>query len=54
MSEYGYEFYLRECDKEGNFLAESERKSLEQDFKGLRYSKIDGIEAIGAPKNVYS
>ena len=54
MSEYGYEFYLRECDKEGNFLAGSERKRLEQDFKGLRYSKIDGIEAIGAPKNVYS
>lgn len=54
MSEYGYEFYLQECDKEGNVLAGSVRKRLEQDFKGLRYSKIDGIEAIGAPKNVYS
>jgi hypothetical protein len=54
MSEYGYEFYLQECDKEGNILAGSEKKILEQDFKGLRYSKIDGIEAIGAPKNVYS
>lgn len=54
MSALGYEFFMQECDKEGNILAGSVRKSLEQDFKGLRYSKIDGIEAIGAPKNVYS
>ena len=54
MSEYGYEFYMQECDKEGNILAGSTKKSLERDFQGLRYSKIDGIEALGAPKNVYS
>lgn len=54
MSEFGYEFYMQECDKSGNILAGSEKKSLEQDFQGLRYSKIDGIEAVGAPKNVYS
>lgn len=54
MSEFGYEFYMQECDKEGNILAGSTKKSLERDFQGLRYSKIDGIEALGAPKNVYS
>lgn len=60
MSEFGYEFYMQECDKEGNILVGSVKKSLESAFntsdaKGwLRYSKIDGIETIGAPKNVYS
>lgn len=54
MSEFGYEFYMQECDKEGNILAGSTKRSLERDFQGLRYSKIDGIEALGAPKNVYS
>ncbi len=54
MSELGYEFFMQECDSKGNILAGSEPKSLEVDFRGLRYSKIDGIETIGAPKNVYS
>ena len=54
MSEYGYEFYMQECDSKGEILAGSSRKSLERDFQGLRYSRIDGIEAFGAPKNVYS
>lgn len=54
MGEFGYEFYMQECDRSGNILVGSVKKSLEQDFQGLRYSKIDGIETIGAAKNVYS
>ena len=54
MNEYGYEFYMQECDSKGNILANSVRKSLERDFEGLKYSRIDGIEAFGSPKNVYS
>lgn len=54
MSEYGYNFYMQECDSKGRIIAGSAPKNLEQDFRGLRYCKIDGIEAIGAPKNVYS
>ena len=54
MSEYGYNFYMQECDSKGEIIAGSALKNLEQDFDGLRYCKIDGIEAIGAPKNVYS
>ena len=54
MSEYGYNFYMQECDAKGEIIAGAALKNLEQDFEGLRYSKIDGIEAIGAPKNVYS
>lgn len=54
MSEYGYNFYMQECDSKGEIIAGAALKNLEQDFEGLRYSKIDGIEAIGAPKNVYS
>lgn len=59
MSEYGYEFYMQECDKEGKVLAGSSPLNIEVDFKMedgtcVRYSKIDGIEALGAPKNVYS
>jgi hypothetical protein len=54
MSELGYEFFMQECDSKGNTLAGSEPKNLEVDFRGLRYSKIDGIETIGVPKNVYS
>lgn len=54
MDEFGYDFFMQECDKEGNILANSAKKNLEQDFKGLRYSKIDGIEVLGAPKNMYA
>lgn len=58
-SEYGYEFYMQECDNKGKLLANTTRKSLEKDFnvgtKGcLRYSKIDGIEAVGSVKNSFA
>lgn len=54
MSEYGYEFYMQECNSKGELLTGTAPKNLEQDFQGLRYASIDGIEALGAPKNVYS
>lgn len=54
MSEYGYEFYMQECNSKGELLTDTAPKNLEQDFQGLRYASIDGIEAFGAPKNVYS
>ena len=54
MSEYGYEFYMQECNSKGQPLTDTAPKRLEQDFQGLRYASIDGIEAFGAPKNVYS
>lgn len=59
MSEYGYEFFMQECDKEGEVLSGSSPLNIEVDIKledgtCIRYSKIDGIEAIGAPKNIYS
>lgn len=55
----GYEFFMQECDKAGNVLDGSVAINLEVDLKMedgtcVRYSKIDGIEALGAPKNVYS
>lgn len=59
MSALGYEFFMQECDKEGNVLVGSSPLNIEVDLKMedgtcVRYSKIDGIEALGAPKNVYS
>lgn len=59
MSALGYEFFMQECDKSGNVLAGSSPLNIEVDLKMgdgtcVRYSKIDGIEALGAPKNVYS
>ena len=59
MNTLGYEFYIQECDKEGNILDGSVAINLEVDLKMedgtcVRYCKIDGIEALGAPKNVYS
>lgn len=49
-----YKFYMQECDKYGNIVPNAPRKSLEEDFGGLRYSKIEGIEAVGAAKNIYT
>lgn len=59
MGALGYEFFMQECDKRGNVLAGSSPLNIEVDLKMedgtcVRYSKIDGIEALGAPKNVYS
>ena len=59
MGALGYEFFMQECDRRGNVLDGSVAINLEVDLKMedgtcVRYSKIDGIEALGAPKNVYS
>lgn len=54
MSEYGYNFYMQECDSKGNTLVGTSPKNLEQDFQGLRYSRIEGIETLGSPRNVYA
>lgn len=53
-SEYGYEFFMQECDNKGDAIEGSTQKNLEKDFAGLRYSKIEGIEQIGKAKNIYS
>lgn len=52
MSDHGYKFYMQECDKDG-VLVEGTLKDLEVDFESLKYLKIEGIEKIGAAKNIY-
>lgn len=47
-----YKIYMQEVDNSGN-LKENTLKDLEDDFDGLRYSKCEGLNTIGAPKNVY-
>ena len=53
-SEHEYEFFMQECDKHGKLLAGTTAKNLEVDFNGLRYSKAEGLDAIGKPKNIYT
>lgn len=53
MSALGYEFFMQECDKEGNVLAGSSPKNLEVDFSGLRYKECKGLNTIGAA-NVFT
>ena len=48
-----YNFYMQECTKDG-VLIEGTKKNLEHDFNGLKYSRMDGIETIGATKNIYT
>ena len=52
MSEQGYKFYMQGCTKDG-VLIEGTKKDLEEDFEQLKYLKIEGIEKIGAAKNIY-
>lgn len=47
-----YKFYMIACDKDGDVIQSSE-KDLETDFKGLVYSKCEGLDTIGAAKNIY-
>lgn len=54
MSELGYNFYMVECDKQGKVANEENEIGLEQHFKGMRYSKAEGLDKIGKPKNIYS
>lgn len=54
MSELGYNFYMTLCDGKGMSLDGASRKNLEIDFRGLRYSKADGLDSIGKAKNIYT
>lgn len=47
-----YKFYMIACEKDGTVIQNSE-KDLETDFDGLVYSKCEGLETIGAAKNIY-
>ena len=49
-----YKFYMVECDKYGQPKENAKELSIEAHFDGLKYSKMDGIETIGAAKNIYS
>ena len=52
MSKNKYNFYMQQCDKDGNLINLITLKNLEQDFVGLRYSSIEGMESFGKPKNI--
>ena len=47
-----YKFYMQECDKYGRVIANSVVRDLEKDpeFKGLKYSKAEGLNTIGKPR----
>lgn len=54
---HGYKFYIQRVQKadDGTYqFVEGTKKSLEDDYEGLKYSKLDGISTIGKPKNVYT
>lgn len=46
-----HKFYMISCDKDGN--TQGDAISLEDYFDGLKYSKCEGIDTIGAAKNIY-
>lgn len=52
MSDHGYEFYMQGCTADGVLIGGT-LKNLEKDFEGLRYAKCEGLEDIGAAKNIY-
>ena len=49
-----YKFYMVACDNKGNPIDGAQTMDLEKDFNGLKYSSMEGIETIGAAKNIYS
>ena len=49
-----YKFYMVACDNKGNPIVGAQTMDLEKDFEGLKYSSMEGIETIGAAKNIYS
>lgn len=54
MSELGYNFYMTSCTSTGGVLEGAIRKNLEVDFRGLRYSRAEGLDKIGKAKNIYT
>ena len=49
-----YKFYMVACDNKGVPITGARTMDLERDFDGLKYSSMEGIETIGAAKNIYS
>lgn len=51
---HGYKFYIQEVTKaNGSYhVLDGTLKDLEQDFDGLKYSKLDGLNAVGKAKNI--
>ena len=49
-----YKFYMVACDNKGVPIKGAQTMDLERDFDGLKYSSMEGIETIGAAKNIYS
>ena len=49
-----YKFYMVACDNKGMPIKGAQTMDLERDFDGLKYSSMEGIETIGAAKNIYS
>lgn len=52
MSDNTFKFYMQKCDDNYQPI-EGTEKDLESDFNGLKYLRCDGIETIGAVKNIY-
>lgn len=48
-----YNFYMQKCSKDGT-LVDGTLKDLENDFQGLKYSKLEGITSYGVAKNIYT
>lgn len=51
-----YKFYMQKVlrDANGVYQLVDSKVDLEEDFKGLRYSKCVGIDTIGKAKNIYT
>lgn len=51
---HGYKFYIQEVTKaNGTYhVLDGTLKDLEIDFDGLKYSKLDGLNAVGKAKNI--
>jgi hypothetical protein len=47
-----YKIYMAKCQKDGT-IKKGTLKDLEIDFRGLLYSKCEGLNLIGSAKNVY-
>mgnify|MGYP007057701934 CR=1 FL=1 len=53
---HGYKFYIQRVEKasDGTYIPRGPIKSLEDDYAGLKYSKMDGLNTIGKAKNIYT
>lgn len=53
---HGYKFYIQRVKKaaDGTYISEGNPISLEDEYVGLKYSKMDGLNTIGKTKNIYT